>query len=82
MDPAYEPNTDEQRLGYLVEECGELVSAIGKSLWWGLNSVNPELPIEQQEQNWQWIEREIRDVEAAIARVRPVLERARQQGGM
>ncbi len=42
MRPEYEPKTLEQRLGYLVEECGEVLAAAGKTLRWGQDSNNPE----------------------------------------
>lgn len=71
--PEYEPQTVEQRLGYLVEECGEVLAAAGKSLRWGLDSRNPELPPGKRETNAEWLERELHDLEAAIARVREVL---------
>lgn len=71
--PEYEPKTAEQRLGYLVEECGEVLAAAGKSLRWGLLSVNPEIPTSEQETNAEWLARELDDLEAAIARVREVL---------
>ena len=58
MKPQYEPKTNLQRLGYVVEECGEVLQAIGKTIRWGLESVNPELPPEQQESNAAWILRE------------------------
>lgn len=54
-------------LGKLVEECGEVLAACGKTQLWGPDSVNPELPPEQQETNRDWILREIADLEGAIA---------------
>lgn len=74
MKPQYEPQTDEERLGYLVEECGEVMAAVGKTLRWGLESVNPELPPEQQETNREWILRELKDLSGAIRRVRDALQ--------
>ena len=44
MKSEYEPKTLDQKMGYLVEECGEVLAAAGKSLRWGLDSCNPELP--------------------------------------
>lgn len=72
MKPEYEPRTDEQKLGYLVEECGEVLAALGKSLRWGLESVNPELPLEQQETNRAWLDRELTDLLRAISYAREV----------
>jgi hypothetical protein len=62
----YMPLTREQKIGYLVEECGEVMAAVGKTLRWGLDSVNPELPQEEQETNADWILRELKDLKEAI----------------
>ena len=66
MKEEYKPQTEEQKLGYLIEECGELQAALGKTIRWGLDSVNPELPLHEQELNREWILREIEDVKRAI----------------
>jgi len=73
MKPQYEPKTITQALGYLVEEAGEVQAAVGKSIRWGLDSVNPELPPAEQEANGYWILRELRDLEGAIKRARRFL---------
>jgi NTP pyrophosphatase (non-canonical NTP hydrolase) len=80
MKPEYEPKTTEQILGYLVEECGEVLAAVGKAQRWGLESVNPELrPGDDfyKETNREWILRELIDLEGAIARVKSELRRGR-----
>jgi len=69
----YYPKTIEQKLGYLVEECGEVQAAIGKTIRWGLDGYNPELPIEEREINRDWILRELKDLEQAIKFVKEVL---------
>lgn len=66
MKPQYMPKTREQKLGYLVEECGEVLGAVGKTQRWGLESYNPELPPEDRETNRQWILREIVDLKRAV----------------
>lgn len=66
MKPEYMPKTFEQKMGYLVEECGEVLSAVGKTQRWGLDSVNPELPEEKQERNRDWLTRELKDLKRAI----------------
>jgi NTP pyrophosphatase (non-canonical NTP hydrolase) len=71
--PEYEPDTIEQRLGYLVEECGEVLHAAGKSIRWGLDSYNPELPKKAREANRDWLKRELGDLKAAIMRIEEVL---------
>lgn len=70
IKPEYEPRDAETALGYLVEECGEVLSAAGKAQRWGLDSVNPEIPRREQETNREWILRELIDLERAIDRVR------------
>ena len=72
-NPAYETKTNEQKMAHLVEECGEVMAAVGKSLRWGLNSVNPELPVSEQETNRDWILRELADLELAISNVKEML---------
>ncbi len=77
MKKAYEPKTTDQKLGYLVEECGEALAAVGKTIRWGLESVNPELSptsTSPRETNREWILRELDDLERAIAFVRQDLE--------
>lgn len=66
----YAPCTLEQATAYLVEECGEVLAAAGKSLRWGPSSVNPELPSHEQEMNIDWVLRELGDLERAILCVR------------
>ena len=73
MKPQYEPQTTEEKLGYLVEECGEVLAAVGKTQRWGPESYNPELPPEQRETNREWVLRELPDLERAIRYVREAL---------
>jgi NTP pyrophosphatase (non-canonical NTP hydrolase)/predicted RNase H-like HicB family nuclease len=73
-EPRYFPRTIEQVLGYFTEECGEVLSAIGKTQRWGLESVNPELDEPDQETNRDWILRELVDLEAAIKILRQRIE--------
>lgn len=73
MKPRYEPKTLEQKLGYLVEECGEVLAAVGKTQRWGLQSVNPELPPEEQETNQEWLLRELTDLTRAVRMIRKAL---------
>lgn len=68
-------------IAHLVEELGEALAAAGKSLRWGLDSVNPELPPEQRETNWDWLMREMNDVSEAMGRLHAarIRERTRKQ---
>lgn len=54
-------------VGKSIEELGELQAALGKTLRWGWDSVNPELPPAEQETNEAWVKREITDVRLALA---------------
>ena len=66
MKKKYKPLENDEKLGYLVEECGEVISAIGKSMRWGMESFNPELPEKEQETNRNWIRRELKDLKRAV----------------
>lgn len=76
MKPQYEPKTLGQFLGYTVEECGEVLAAIGKSQRWGLTCYNPEVPIDVRELNYEWILREIVDLRGALDRLEAALNAA------
>ena len=52
--------------GKAIEECGELLAALGKSLRWGWESANPELPVKDRETNVAWVRREMADVRQAL----------------
>ena len=60
-------------LAHVVEECGEVLAAAGKTQRWGRHSVNPELPPEQQESNEEWLMRELGDLQSAIFRLISVI---------
>jgi hypothetical protein len=53
-------------VGKAVEELGELQAALGKTLRWGWESYNPELPLGEQESNRDWVLREMSDVRGAL----------------
>ena len=73
MKPEYEPASAEQAIAYLIEECGEVLAAAGKSLRRGLDSYNPELAPEDRELNVDWLLREVADLVGAVKRVREFL---------
>ena len=56
-------------LAHVIEECGEVLAAAGKTQRWGRSSVNPELPPAQQETNEVWLRRELNDLRSAIDRL-------------
>jgi hypothetical protein len=60
--------TDSQFLAHIIEEAGEVISAYGKTQRWGEDSVNPLLPKAEQETNFDWLMREIDDLDGAIQR--------------
>ena len=74
MHSKYVPNENssrERKLGYLVEECGEVLQAAGKSIRWGDSSFNPDIPPEQRETNRDWLLREIADLRYALDLISP-----------
>ena len=67
----------DKRLSHLIEECGELIAAAGKTQRWGRNSVNPLLPPHEQVRNIDWLKAEIADVQQAIERFEETLGETR-----
>lgn len=53
-------------VGKTVEELGELQAALGKTLRWGWNSSNPELPPSERVLNATWVRNEMADVRHAL----------------
>lgn len=68
-DPRFLQDGFEKRLAHVVEECGEVLAAAGKTLRWGAHSVNPLLPHEEQETNLIWLMREMADLREALDRL-------------
>lgn len=66
-------DTLESKLGFLIEECGEVMHAVGKTLRWGPESYDPGQPPGQQEANAAWVLRELRDLRKAIDKVEHAL---------
>lgn len=62
-------------LAHAIEEVGEFAAAAGKTLRFGPNSVNPLLPIEQQERNVHWLRREMADLRGALDRLDVAIEK-------
>jgi hypothetical protein len=67
-------------VGRAIEECGEVCAALGKTIRWGWYSVNPELPLEKQEQNIDWVRREIDDAYEALSRLETEIRDAHHRG--
>lgn len=71
---AYSPQNIDQALDHVVEECGEVIAAYGKMRRFGPQSVNVELPVEQQETNGDALLRELGDLLGAMIRLRDFME--------
>lgn len=69
-DPRFIQKGFDKCLSHLIEECGEVLAAAGKTQRWGVNSVNPLLTADKQEKNIDWLKREIQDLEGAIIRLK------------
>lgn len=67
----------DKSLSHLVEECGEVLAAAGKTLRFGPFSFNPLLPTEQQESNIDWLQRELADLRGAIDRMQQAITEER-----
>jgi len=74
-DPKYMEEGVDFAIGKAVEELGELQAALGKTIRFGLFSVNPELHHTEQESNSLWIKREIKDVREALANLEHEIEK-------
>lgn len=64
-------------VGKAIEELGEFGAALGKTLRWGWDSVNSELPPKDQETNQNWVRREIADVRGALDNLEKEMETLR-----
>ena len=53
-------------MGKAVEEAGEFLAAMGKTMRWGWNSYNPEVPKSERESNADWVRREVADLRGAL----------------
>lgn len=73
--------TDRQFLDHIAEEAAEFLMAYAKMQRWGEDSVNPELPVEQQETNIDWVHRELADLEGATKRYRARIIQSLPQTG-
>jgi NTP pyrophosphatase (non-canonical NTP hydrolase) len=74
-DPRFLQEGFDKQLAHVVEECGEVLAAAGKTQRWGWFSTNPLLPPEKRETNLVWLRRELRDLKEAIARLEATIER-------
>jgi len=56
-----------KQLAHLVEECGEVLAAAGKTQRWGWESTNPVTG--DPETNAEWLWRELQDLKLVIRRL-------------
>lgn len=68
-DKRFLQNGFEKRLAHAIEECGEFISAAGKTQRWGVWSTNPLLAPAERETNIAWLLREMADVRQALDRL-------------
>jgi len=68
-DPRFLQDGFDKRLSHAIEEAGEFLAAAGKTQRWGLHSVNPLLPADEQETNEAWLLREMEDLIHALGRL-------------
>lgn len=76
MKKQYEPITPGQKVAYLIEECGEVLQAVGKLQRWGAHSTNPELRAGDEGHgvtNVQWLESELLDLQIAVLKVQLII---------
>lgn len=65
-DPKYMRPGLDFAVGKAIEEAGEFLAAMGKTLRWGWQSYNPELPPAERETNAAWVRREMVDLREAL----------------
>jgi hypothetical protein len=67
----------DNQLAHVIEECGEVLAAAGKTQRFGAFSMNPLLspgdPL-YRETNIVWLKREMIDLQEAIARLQATIE--------
>ena len=68
-DPKYLRQDVNFCLAHAVEEAGEVVQALGKTLRWGTESYDPTIAEYLQETNIDWVRREWRDLQEAMDRL-------------
>jgi NTP pyrophosphatase (non-canonical NTP hydrolase) len=74
-DVRFLPKTLDKMLAHVVEECGEVLAAAGKTQRWGWDSINPLIPEKDRETNVVWLKRELLDLEEAIYRLKEQLRK-------
>jgi NTP pyrophosphatase (non-canonical NTP hydrolase) len=78
-DPRFLQKGFDKQLSHLIEECGEVLAAAGKTQRWGRKSTNPLLPIAERESNEAWLLRELQDLKLAIQRVENTINQTKEE---
>lgn len=73
-EPRFLQKGFDKELAHLVEECGEVLAAAGKTQRWGPHSMNPLIPEGERETNIMWLRREILDLKGAIYRLEETIK--------
>jgi NTP pyrophosphatase (non-canonical NTP hydrolase) len=77
-DPRFLQDGFDKKLAHVVEECGEVLAAAGKTQRWGRDSIDPLLcpgdPL-YMETNIAWLRRELYDLQGAIDRLTRTIDR-------
>ena len=73
MDERYLKDDFDSCLAHVVEECGEVIAAAGKTQRFGRWSTHPDKP--DGETNDEWLRRELMDLLAAVVRLSQVAQR-------
>lgn len=72
VNPKYLRDDLDSLFSHVIEECGEVIAASGKTLRWGPHSYNPE--INDGPTNVAWLYRELVDLKFTLGRLIPALE--------
>lgn len=73
-DPRFLQEGFDKQLSHLIEECGEVVAAAGKTQRWGPLSVNPLIPEGDRVTNIAWLRDELSDLRQAMDRLESTME--------
>jgi hypothetical protein len=67
----YKPNSEEEAIGWLLEESAEVIVAIGRCMRFGIENVHERRP------NREWLMAEIGDLKKAIVEAEVWLDRGK-----
>jgi NTP pyrophosphatase (non-canonical NTP hydrolase) len=68
-DPRFLQDGFDKRLSHVIEECGEVLAAAGKTQRWGPFSFNPLIPESERVTNLAWLKDEMKDLREAMDRL-------------